>query len=250
MSVRISLTVEASEMFLSLHMIFSLERAAIVWTLLERTSGFDPSLEMIDPRYLKFSTASSVWPSGLTFYLDISLEAIWVVCHHVRLVWTNLHCIPFGGCIESIYQDASFFFLFCIYDNAICKAEDGNESSSDASWSSSAPHMILSRKTLKRDGESRYPCRTTTVVLNQSPVLSLNRTALWALSYRFSMTRVVLALTLYFSLLEAYEDMAEVHILIVLMYDRKDKMQGHDEITSLKQIHASMLLYRQTDIQT
>ena len=34
------------------------------------------------------------------------------------------------------------------------------------------------------------------------------------------------------------------------MYDRKDKMQGHDEITNLKQIRASMLLYRQTDIQT
>ena len=31
MSVRISLTIEASEMFLSLHMIFSLERAAVVW---------------------------------------------------------------------------------------------------------------------------------------------------------------------------------------------------------------------------
>ena len=41
MSVRISLTLEASEMFLSLHMIFSLERAAVVWAILERISGFD-----------------------------------------------------------------------------------------------------------------------------------------------------------------------------------------------------------------
>ena len=54
-----SLTLEASEMFLSLHMIFSLERAAVVWAILERISGFDPSLEMIAPRYLKFSTSSS-----------------------------------------------------------------------------------------------------------------------------------------------------------------------------------------------
>ena len=54
MSVRISLTLEASEMFLSLHMIFSLERAVVVWAILERISGFDPSLEMIAPRYLKF----------------------------------------------------------------------------------------------------------------------------------------------------------------------------------------------------
>ena len=58
MSVRISLTLEASEMFLSLHMIFSLERAAVIWAILERTSGSDPSLEMIAP----ISTASSLWP--------------------------------------------------------------------------------------------------------------------------------------------------------------------------------------------
>ena len=58
MSVRINLTLEASEMFLSLHIILSLERAAVVWAILERISGFDPSLEMIAPRYLKFSTCN------------------------------------------------------------------------------------------------------------------------------------------------------------------------------------------------
>ena len=47
MSVRISLTLEASEMVLSGHMIFSLERAAVVWSIMERISGFDPSVEMI-----------------------------------------------------------------------------------------------------------------------------------------------------------------------------------------------------------
>ena len=55
-----NLTVEASEMFLSLHMIFILESAAVVWAILERISGFDPSLEMIAPRYLKFSTSPSL----------------------------------------------------------------------------------------------------------------------------------------------------------------------------------------------
>ena len=63
MSVRISLllTLEASEMFLSLHMIFNVERTAVAWLLaiLERISGFGPSLEMIAPKYLKFSTSSS-----------------------------------------------------------------------------------------------------------------------------------------------------------------------------------------------
>ena len=35
MSIRINLALEASEMFLSLHMVFSLERAAVVWAILE-----------------------------------------------------------------------------------------------------------------------------------------------------------------------------------------------------------------------
>ena len=59
MTIHINLTLEASEMFLSLHMIFNLERAGVVWAILERISSFDPSLEMIAPRYLKFSTSSS-----------------------------------------------------------------------------------------------------------------------------------------------------------------------------------------------
>ena len=67
------------------------------------------------------------------------------------------------------------------------------------SWSSNASHMILSRKMLKRVGESRHPRRIPTVVLNQSPLLPFNRTTLWsALSYRLSMTRMMLALMLYF----------------------------------------------------
>ena len=78
------------------------------------------------------------------------------------------------------------------------------------SWSSNASHMILSRKMLKRVDESRHPCETPTVVLNQSSVLPLNRTALWALSYRFSMTRMMLALMLYF-LVVAHE--ASCHTL-------------------------------------
>ena len=184
MSVRISLTLEGSEMFLSLHMIFSLERAAVVCAILERISGFDPSLEMIALRYLKFPLLLA---SDL--YLDLSLETIRVVFHHFCLVWTDLHFVSCGGSIKTVYQDASLFFLFRIYDSVICKAEVGNESSPDAelpSWSSKASHMILSMKMLKRVGESRHPCRTPSVVLNHSPVLPMNRTALWALSYRFS----------------------------------------------------------------
>ena len=127
MSVRISLTLEASEMFLSLHMIFSLEKAAVVWAILERISGFDPSLEMIAPRYLKFSTSSSLWPFILislwkpfglfviTFVLSGPISILYLVVVLSR---------------RSIRTPASF--RFCIYDNVICKAEVGNESSPDA----------------------------------------------------------------------------------------------------------------------
>ena len=38
---------------------------------------------------------------------------------------------------------------------------------------------------LKRVGENRHPCRTPTVVRNQSPMLLLKRAALVALSNRF-----------------------------------------------------------------
>ena len=51
---------------------------------------------------------------------------------------------------------------------------------------------------LKRVGASRHPCRTPTVVWNQSLMLLLKRTALVALSQRILMTHIRLALMLYF----------------------------------------------------
>ena len=61
MSARISLTLEESEVFLSLHVILSLERAAVVWAILERISDLDPSFEMIGFSLVPFIfwTASS-----------------------------------------------------------------------------------------------------------------------------------------------------------------------------------------------
>ena len=99
-----------------------------------------------------------------------------------------------------VYQDASFFFLFCNYDSSAKRklVISRPPMLTLPSWSSNASHMILSRKMLKRVGESRHHCRTPTVVLNHSPVLPLDKTALWALSYRFPMTRMMLALILYF----------------------------------------------------
>ena len=51
MSVLITLTLEVNEMFLY----FPIYRAAVVWAIPERISDLDPSLELIDPKYLKLS---------------------------------------------------------------------------------------------------------------------------------------------------------------------------------------------------
>ena len=190
MSVRISLILEASEMFLSLHMIFSLERAAVVWAILERISGFDPSLEMITPRYLKFSTSSSLWlfilislwkPFGLfviTFVLSGPISILYLVVLSRRSIR-----MP-ASSSSSAFTTVSSAKRKLVMSHPLMLTLPP--------WSSKASHMILSRKMLKRVGESRHPCRTPTVVLNHSPVLPLNRTALWALSYRFSMARMML----------------------------------------------------------
>ena len=76
MSVRISLTLEASEMFLSLHMIFSLERAAVVWAILERISGFDPSFGDDCPKVLEvfhFSSRKGMKLKLCIHFHDISI---------------------------------------------------------------------------------------------------------------------------------------------------------------------------------
>ena len=137
MSVRISLTLEASEMFLSLHMIFSLESAAVVWAILERISGFDPSLEKIAQRYLKFSTSSSLWP-----FILISL---WKPLGCLSSFLSCLHFVPGGDSIKTFYQDASLFFLFCITTKRKLVMSHP-PTVTLPSWSSNASHMILSWK--------------------------------------------------------------------------------------------------------
>ena len=162
MSVRISLTLEASEMFLSLHIIFSLERTAVVWAILERISGFDPSLEMIAPKYLKFSNSSS-----LCLFILISL------C----LVWTDFHFVPCCGFIKTVYQDAtsSSSSAFTTMSSAKRKLVMSHPPMLTLPlWSSKASQMILSGKMFKRIGESRHHCRTPTIFLNHSSVLPLH----------------------------------------------------------------------------
>ena len=148
MSVCISLTLEDSEMFLSLRMIFSLKRAAVVWAILERISGFDPTLEIIALRYLKFSTSSSLW--------HFILITLWK---------------PFGLFVITFVLSGpiSILYLVVVLSRRSTRAPASSSSSAFTlmssakrklvisrpplltlpSWSSDASHMILSRKMSK-----------------------------------------------------------------------------------------------------
>ena len=147
MSIRISLTLETSEMFLSFHMIFSLERAAVVRSILERISGFDPSLEMIAPRYMKFSTSSSLWPFILiSLWKPFGLFVITFVLSGP----ISIYFVPCGGCMEMVYQDASSSSAFTTMSSAKLKFVISHPPMLTlSSWSSNSSHMIISRKMLK-----------------------------------------------------------------------------------------------------
>ena len=156
-------------------MIFSLERAAVVWAILERISGFDPSLEMIAPRYLKFSTSSSLWPFILislwkqfglfviTFVLSGPISILYLVVVVSR--WSTR--TPASSSTSAFTTMSSAKRKLVISRLPMLALH---------SWSSNASHVILSRKMLKRVGESRQPCRTPTVV---SVASSVNLRLIW-----------------------------------------------------------------------
>ena len=138
----------------------------------KRISGFEPSLEMIDSRYLTFSTASNLLSWSLFGSHQDCLSSL-TSCQD-----QSLFCIFWWLCQE-IYQNISFFFLCNIYNN-VKLVISCPPMLTLPSWPFCALLMILSRMILKRFSESRH-CRTPTKVLNHSPVLQLNSTALCAL---------------------------------------------------------------------
>ena len=86
----ISLILELMAMFLSFQMTFSLVTAAVVWAILDRTSGLDPSSDTIAPRYLKLRTVSS-------FLLSMIMSALMpLVLFVINWVFSALICIPYA----------------------------------------------------------------------------------------------------------------------------------------------------------
>ena len=62
---RISLIFKLSVMFLPFQIGLRFVMAAVVFAILERIAGLDPSSESTDPRYLKLLTVSSFLPQTL-----------------------------------------------------------------------------------------------------------------------------------------------------------------------------------------
>ena len=86
---RISLILELMVMFLSFQMTFSLVTTAVVWAVLDSTSGLDPSSAI---RYYSSQIFKAM--DGLQFlviYGNVSADAIGVICHQLGLLCTNLH---------------------------------------------------------------------------------------------------------------------------------------------------------------
>ena len=86
----ISLILELMAMFLLFQMTFSLVTAAVVWAILESTSGLDPSSDTIAPRYLKLQTVSS--------FLLSMVKSVWMplVLFVINWVFSTLICMPYA----------------------------------------------------------------------------------------------------------------------------------------------------------
>ena len=95
---RISLTLELMAMFLSFQMTFSLVTAAVVWVILESTSGLDPSSVTIAPRYLKLRTVF-IFLLFMVKSVLMPLVLFVISCVFSALVW-----VPYtvGGLLKVI----------------------------------------------------------------------------------------------------------------------------------------------------
>ena len=77
---------------LSLQIGFSFVRAAETCSILERTSGFQPSSETTTPRYLELVTVLNFFPFILNLHLDVNDT----FCHQFGRLSTDLHLTPWA----------------------------------------------------------------------------------------------------------------------------------------------------------
>ena len=179
---RNSLIFELRSMFLSSQMLLSFVSAVIVWAILERISGMDPSSVTMAPNYLKLWTVFSFSP------LILMLLLMPLVLLVINLVYSALICMPYAVKVSSrrstrlancnfpslpgrlCHQQNVSLRLPCLhYWLSICDLQVQQP------WFSPG---ICWRGWVRADS----PVLLLTVVLNQFPELPLKQTALMALS--------------------------------------------------------------------
>ena len=153
---------ELSAIFLSFQMVLSLASAAVDWAILAGISGLDPSSAMIAPIYLNL-LMSVLKPLVL---LVISLDFSILICmpNAVEVLSGRSTKPASSSSLPARPSMSSAKRKFVIFLPPMLTVP---------SWSFSASVIILSKKMLKRVGESTQPCLTLTMVLNQSPMLLL-----------------------------------------------------------------------------
>ena len=167
-----SLIFELSAILLSFQIYLSLASAAVAWAILTRLSDLVPSSAMIAPRFMNLLTQSIFSPLTVMSVLKPLVLLV------ISLVFSAFICMP--KAVEVLSWRST--------KTASSSSLPARPSRSSAkrkfviflppmltipSMSFSASVIILSKKMLKRVGESRQPCLTPTVVLNQSPILLL-----------------------------------------------------------------------------
>ena len=92
---RISRILELREILLPIQTGFNLVKAAVVCTILESISGFEPyQVAQV------FEACDSL--KLLSIHFDLCVDATGVVCHQLGLLGTNLHALGCGGFVETI----------------------------------------------------------------------------------------------------------------------------------------------------
>ena len=81
------------DVLLSFQMTFSLVSAAVVWAILDSTSGLDPSSDTLTPRYFKLRAVASF----LLSMSYVSADAIGVICHQLGFSACHMLWRPLQG---------------------------------------------------------------------------------------------------------------------------------------------------------
>ena len=164
---RIRFTFDARDMLLSLHMGFRFVRAAAACEILERISGFEP-LPETTPRYMMLVTVPScfpftfisLWMPSALFVISLVFSALISILYPVQVL-SRLSTRASSFCSSSAKASMSSANQLVVFLPPMLTVP---------SCSFSA-HDLFYNKMLKRVGDRKQPCLSSTVVLNHSPML-------------------------------------------------------------------------------